>query len=85
MKAKLFASKLAFEIPEKYEVEGTYTREIPDKLVLALMGLFRDCEFESAGICSPPLLIVNHGTLTSKWIKASEKRINKILQNWQSP
>lgn len=79
--AKFFAAKIAFEIPEKYEVEGHITRAIPDELVNALMDLFDDCEFEPAGICSLPLLIVNTGEASPAWIARAEKRINAVLQN----
>lgn len=79
--AKFFTAKIAFEIPDKYQVEGTYTRGIPDELVNRLMDLFEDCEYESENICNPPLLIVNTGEVSPAWIARAEKRINAVLQN----
>lgn len=82
--AKFYVAKIAFEIPEKYEVEGHIIRAIPDELVDRLMDLFGDCEFESANICSPPLIIVNTTTVTPKWIAKSKKRINAVLRKYLS-
>lgn len=81
MSVKFFQAKVAFEIPAEYEVSGPITRAVPDELVERLMDLFDDCEFESAGICNPPLLIVNtHRTPTQKWLARSVKRIKKVLK-----
>lgn len=79
--SSFFSAKVAFEIPEKFEVEGRLVREIPEALVTALMDLFpRDCEFEAANVCNPPLLVVNvHKVPSAEWFSETKARIDAVL------
>lgn len=78
-----FQAKLAFEIPEKYEVEGHYRSEIPAALVGKLMALFPgDSEFNSADVCSPNILVVDtHAIPTPEMVADMKRRIDEVLQN----
>lgn len=84
MKTKVWAAKVAFVIPEEARKEtGEYYPGqvgIPPASVDSLMGLFDDCEFISAGLCNPDLLVVEFKTTpTPRRIKAAKRKIETVL------
>jgi hypothetical protein len=80
--SKFFQAKIAFEIPDSFEIEGRYgISEIPADLVGRLMRLFPgDAEFNTADVCSPNILIVDlHEMPTPERVSEMQQRIDAVL------
>lgn len=72
-------SKVAFEIPSIYKVEGF----IPEKLVDLLMDKFDDSEFMPEDLCNDDLLIVSTDKVPGcDWIADARHKIDKVLKGW---
>ena len=85
MKAKFYKAKVAFEIPEIFREETNRVYpgqvEIPSDLIDRLMDL-GDSEFVFEDLCNPDLIIFDLSN-PAKEIKQMERKVNKVLEQWQ--